>query len=137
MNITINEVARLTGVSVRSLRYYEKKKLLIPLRMGNGYRRYNQADVDRIQLIRVYLGLGLGTDDIARFMNCGDTGPDLTDPSVCIHDATVLYENRLKEVRQQMEVLKEQEEKLVQTLNCWNEMLDRLNQGLPVERKEA
>lgn len=136
MLINIKEVAMQTGVSVRSLRYYEKKKLLVPKRSENGYRQYCQADIDRIQMIRFYLGLGLGTDEIAGFLNqCQNSEP--MNEFKCTSDAITLYESKLKEVRQHMDILKDQEQKLLETLACWRKIEDRLNRGLPLERKEA
>ncbi|WP_445487737.1 MerR family transcriptional regulator [Niallia sp. 03133] len=128
-------MVRQTGVSARSLRYYEKKKLLIPKRTKNGYRHYGQADIERIQLIKFYLGLGLRTNEIARIVECPEN--ESVDHFQCAYEAISLYESKLKEVQQQIEVLKEQENKLFETLFCWKEIQNRLNQGLPLERKEA
>lgn len=133
--ITINEAARQTGVSARSLRYYEKKKLLIPERTKNGYRHYSQADVERIQMIKFFLGLGMGTNEIANLLNCPETGP--VDQFQCAIEAIKLYESKLKEVQQQIEVLKGQEKQLLETLSCWKKIQGRSNQGIPLERKEA
>ena len=36
----INEVAKLTGVSARTLQYYDEIGLLIPKKLDNGYRDY-------------------------------------------------------------------------------------------------
>ncbi|WP_199621413.1 MerR family transcriptional regulator [Paenibacillus alkalitolerans] len=137
MRITIKEVSLQTGVSVRSLRYYEKKKLLNPKRTENGYRRYSQADIERIQLIKFYLGVGLGTDEIAHFLGHAGSECEPVSEFQCVSEAISLYESRLIEVRQQMEVLKEQENKLLETLSSWENIRDRLNRDLPLERKEA
>jgi DNA-binding transcriptional MerR regulator len=122
-------------VSPRSLRYYEKKKLVSPSRTRNGYRQYSQTDIERIQLIKFYLGLGLGTNEIAGLVNCPKS--ESVDHFQCAYEAVSLYESKLKEVQQQMEVLKEQEKKLMETLSCWHGIQDRLNKGIPLERKEA
>jgi DNA-binding transcriptional MerR regulator len=136
MHINIKEVAQQTGVSIRSLRYYEKKKLLIPDRTENGYRDYSQADIDRIQMIRFYMALRFGTNEIAQFVN-HDNKPVDFDEAQCSSEAIAMYESKLEEVRQQMELLKKQEQNLLATLSCWREMQERINQGLPLERKEA
>lgn len=44
----IGELARRSGVSVRSLRYYEEQGLLAPTRNGVGHRVYQPLDVDRV-----------------------------------------------------------------------------------------
>ena len=49
----IGEVAERTGVTQRTLRFYEEKGLLPPPeRMDGGFRLYSEADVDRITSIR-------------------------------------------------------------------------------------
>src|SRR5579872_4719389 len=56
--LTIGQVARLTGVSAKTIRYYESVGLLPrPLRSANSYRRYGGADVNRILLLHCLRGL--------------------------------------------------------------------------------
>ncbi|GBF74442.1 putative MerR family transcriptional regulator [Paenibacillus sp. 598K] len=56
----IGELAALTGVSVRSLRYYDKLGLLTPLRRDNGYRDYSPLAVEQVRTIQLYLDHGGG-----------------------------------------------------------------------------
>lgn len=51
--------AKLTGVTVRTLRYYHQIGLLVPAVAANGYREYSSADADRLQAILLYRQLGL------------------------------------------------------------------------------
>ncbi|MEV6008784.1 MerR family transcriptional regulator [Streptomyces sp. NPDC051976] len=55
----IGEASRLSGVSARSLRYYEDEGLIVPGRFGNGYRDYCRSTVDRVLAIRALLESGL------------------------------------------------------------------------------
>jgi len=49
---SIHEVAELTGLSIDTLRYYERIGLLEPVtRASSGHRRYSQKDVDWIGLL--------------------------------------------------------------------------------------
>ena len=51
--LTIGQLARLTGVSAKAIRYYEAVGLLpAPPRARNHYRRYGIADVNRLHLLR-------------------------------------------------------------------------------------
>lgn len=51
--LTIGQLARLTGVSAKAIRYYEEIGLLPPPPRGaNRYRRYTAADVNRLSLLR-------------------------------------------------------------------------------------
>ena len=67
---SIGELAELSGASVRSLRFYEEAGLLKPERdPANGYRRYNAADVDRLQEILLLRRLGVPVRDIAPLLS--------------------------------------------------------------------
>ena len=51
----IHELAKLSGVSTRTLRYYDEIGLLVPLKKEDtGYRVYNQQQIDRLQQILFY-----------------------------------------------------------------------------------
>ena len=67
----VGEVASLTGVSPRSLRYYEQQGLLSPCRAANGYRKYNELDLVRAVNIRDLIGLGLTVEDIRLPLDAG------------------------------------------------------------------
>lgn len=58
MDISIGEVARQTGITERTLRYYEELGLLDPRRDAAGRRRYDAAHVDRLYRILVLRQLG-------------------------------------------------------------------------------
>jgi DNA-binding transcriptional MerR regulator len=60
----IGELSRRTGVPTRMLRYYEEQDLLHPERADNGYRRYDESAVYRVQQIRGLLDSGLTTEII-------------------------------------------------------------------------
>jgi DNA-binding transcriptional MerR regulator len=57
-------------VDERLLRYYEKRGLLRPTRIQNGYREYDEADVAVVRRIRGLLAAGLSTDTIAEIQFC-------------------------------------------------------------------
>ena len=74
----IGELAELTGVSERSLRYYEEQGLLSPERTPAGYRVYAESDVDVVRHVRALLAAGLGTAFIREVLPCVvDTGDGL------------------------------------------------------------
>lgn len=66
----IGELSKTTGVSVRSLRHYEKKGLLESHRAENGYRVFRSDSVERVEYIQLFLSCGFGTREIARFLPC-------------------------------------------------------------------
>jgi DNA-binding transcriptional MerR regulator len=55
----IGAAAQASGVSPRSLRYYEDEGLIVPGRFSNGYRDYCQSTIDRVAVIRSLLESGL------------------------------------------------------------------------------
>ena len=63
---SITEVAQLAGITSRTLRHYDAIGLLAPAHVGaNGYRRYEEPQLLRLQQILLLRGLGLGLDAIA------------------------------------------------------------------------
>ncbi|MFF4958690.1 MerR family transcriptional regulator [Streptomyces sp. NPDC001222] len=62
---TIGELARATGLTVRTIRYWSDEGALPPLaRSSGGYRLYDPRSVARLELIRTLRELGLGLDDV-------------------------------------------------------------------------
>ncbi|MFI7578058.1 MerR family transcriptional regulator [Micromonospora sp. NPDC049497] len=70
MAYTVGQVAKAAGVTVRTLHHYDEIGLLSPGgRSAAGYRRYDDADLDRLQLIRYYRELGFPLDEIAAILD--------------------------------------------------------------------
>ena len=66
MGYTVGEVARVAGVTVRTLHHYEQIGLLAPAgRSPSGYRVYDDVDLERLQQILFYRELGFALDQIA------------------------------------------------------------------------
>lgn len=81
----IGELSERTGVSVRSLRYYEEQGLLSPARTPSGYRRFTEDDVTTVRRIGSLLAAGLNTRKIVRILPCltqHDAGLGLTCPDL-------------------------------------------------------
>lgn len=61
----INELAKLSGVSTRALRYYDEIGLLSPsTKNESGYRKYTQREIDLLQQILFYKELGMPLSQI-------------------------------------------------------------------------
>ncbi|NLU80045.1 MerR family transcriptional regulator [Micromonospora sp. HNM0581] len=77
---TVGQVAKLAGVTIRALHHYDEIGLLTPSgRSGSGYRRYSEADLERLQLIRYYRELGFPLEEIAVILDdpASDSGAHL------------------------------------------------------------
>lgn len=74
MSYTVGQVAKFSGVTVRTLHHYDEVGLLRPSgRSPAGYRRYEPADLDRLQRILCYRELEFGLDDIQTILDDPDT----------------------------------------------------------------
>ena len=119
----IGEVSRRTGVSIRSLRYYEQKRLLCSRRLENGYRDLDEEVIKRVQTIQMYLGLGLTTEQIEEVLQCGE-GASLPQPlPVCEEELLALYQDKLQDVEHQVAVLTELHTRLAERIDCLQRQL--------------
>jgi len=65
MEYTVNKLSKVSGVSARTLRYYDEIGLLRPVRVASsGYRLYGQNELDTLQQILFYRELGFPLDEI-------------------------------------------------------------------------
>ncbi len=70
MSLTVSQVARLAGVSVRTLHHYDELGLLRPSgRSQAGYRLYEQADLQRLQQVLFFKELGFPLEEILRLVS--------------------------------------------------------------------
>jgi DNA-binding transcriptional MerR regulator len=76
--VRIGELAARTGVSERSLRYYEEQGLLVSSRSSGGQRQYPELAVDRVIRIQELYAAGLSSKKIFQILPCmrdTDGGP--------------------------------------------------------------
>jgi Cd(II)/Pb(II)-responsive transcriptional regulator len=66
----IGELSRATGVSVDTLRYYEREQLLTaPLRSGSNYRMYDTGHLEQVRFIRHCRSLDISLDEIRQLLS--------------------------------------------------------------------
>ena len=71
----IRELAKETGTSVQTLRFYERLGLMPkPARTESGYRLYGSGDLRRVALIRQAKSLGFSLDEIKRILRLRQQG---------------------------------------------------------------
>src|SRR5258708_39401645 len=69
MAYTVGEVARMAGVSVRTLHHYDEIGLVQPSsRTDAGYRLYTPRDLERLQQVLFHRELGFALEEIARML---------------------------------------------------------------------
>lgn len=70
MPYTVQQLSRLTGLTPRTLRYYDALGLLCPVRdAANDYRRYGPAEVERLRQILLYREMGVPLEEIGRLLD--------------------------------------------------------------------
>ncbi|WP_029391085.1 MerR family transcriptional regulator [Streptomyces xiaopingdaonensis] len=87
----IGVLARRTGVSERSLRYYEQEGLLTASRTPGGHREYAESAVDRVRRIQELYAAGLCSVKISRLLPCmrdSDGGPSETADAFLVRELT-------------------------------------------------
>ncbi|MEU3130110.1 MerR family transcriptional regulator [Streptomyces sp. NPDC047726] len=107
----IGEPARRTGVSERSLRYYEAQGILKADRTPGGHRDYPEGAVDRVIRIQEFYAAGLCSSKIAELLPCvrdADGGPSAIATPRLVDDLTLerdRIDRRIDELRRSREVL--------------------------------
>lgn len=97
MEYTIQKVAKLSGISTRTLRYYDQIDLLNPARLNPaGYRIYGTEEIDRLQQILFYKKLGIKLDEIKMILDA---------PDFNIEQALLEHQKNLLSQKKQIELL--------------------------------
>lgn len=90
--LTIGTFARAAGVSVETLRFYQRRGLLSePDKPYGSIRRYGQADIARVRFVKAAQRLGFSLEEVAGLLT-------LDDGTHC-DDARQLAESKLADVR--------------------------------------
>ncbi|MEV6308672.1 MerR family transcriptional regulator [Streptomyces sp. NPDC051840] len=109
----IGELARRTGVSERSLRYYETQGILTADRTPGGHRDYPEGAVDRVIRIQEFYAAGLCSSKIAELLPCvrdEDGGPSAIATPRLVGDLSVerdRIDRQIEELRRSRDVLDE------------------------------
>lgn len=98
----VGELSASTGVSIRSIRHYERAGLLDATRRDNGYREFHASAVDRVRVIRDLIETGFNIEEIGSLASCL-SGP-ATSPGCCERTVS-LYRAKLERIEQQVGTL--------------------------------
>ena len=76
---TTGEIAKLCGVTVRTVQYYDTRGILVPSELSEGGRRlYSEDDLKRMKIICFLRELGLSIDSIRQLLSEEDPGSVIT-----------------------------------------------------------
>ena len=83
---TTGEIAKLCGVSVRTVQYYDSRNILTPTALSEGGRRlYSEQDLQKLRVICFLRDLNLPINSIGEFLQSEDPGsPHLMKAGSCL-----------------------------------------------------
>ncbi|WP_089249392.1 MerR family transcriptional regulator [Rhodococcoides kyotonense] len=118
----VGEVARLVGISVRTLHHYDQIDLVVPSgRTSKGYRSYSASDVERLHRVLTYRELGFPLDEIATLLD---------DPSI----------DTMAHLKRQRQLLDARIDRLHQMAAAVDKMMEAKKMGIqltPEEQREV
>jgi len=122
--VTSGELARLAGVSVDTLRHYEKKGLLAaPHRGVNRYRMYSPSALQRVRVIQRALDMGFSLEELGRVLRQKDAG------GAPCRQVRAIAARRLEELEARIAALHELRDELRSLVENWDARLADLPPG--------
>ena len=74
-----HELEKELGISKHTIFYYEKEGIVTPQRDANGYRSYNQDDLQKLIMVKFLRNLNISIDDVKPVGNSAINTQDLLD----------------------------------------------------------
>ena len=132
-SFTIEQVAAQTGLTKRTLRYYEEVGLLPPTgRTEGNYRRYNDADIQRLERIKNLRDLlGFSLADIREIMEVDDERVHLREiyRHVTEAEAKIAHLDLVDDlIRKQLQIIEQKISGLEQMRDSLHQQIERHNQ---------
>ena len=117
--LKIGEVAKVSGIGIETLRFYEKSGLLdSPSRTDSGYRIYNEDVLERLDFIKRAQVLGFSLDEIKRIITDKRAGQ-----SPCA-EVREIVRHRLADLDARMREMKQYRNELASALAEWDQTGD-------------
>jgi MerR family transcriptional regulator, thiopeptide resistance regulator len=131
--MTVGKVARSSGLTVRTLHYFDSIGLVVPrARSEAGYRLYARADIERLQEVLFFRELGFGLEEIKAILD----RPDYSRGAVLRRQRRLL-QTRVERAQRMIEAVDAALEGERMNLNLTNEeMLDVFGDFDPTEHEE-
>ena len=123
-NLRSGELARVTGVSVDTIRHYERLGILPKAqRTPSGYRLYAPDAVERVQLTRRAIQLGFSLGELAEVLHTRDNG------GAPCHRVVALAEGKLRSLGEQIEELRQTQTYMRRLVRDWRRKLKHTPPG--------
>jgi MerR family transcriptional regulator, copper efflux regulator len=115
--LQIGQVSKKSGMSIDTIRYYEKEGLLKhPTRSNGGFRIYPPEAVEQLVFIRKAQDMGLTLKEIKQIMCCGDKGLE-----PCCDLTIDLFTAKINEFEEKIREIQGMKKKLKTVLGVWVE----------------
>lgn len=127
VNFSISEISKRTGISAKTIRYYEDLGLVNPQRAENGYRNYNNEDEHQLLFVKRAKALGLTLKEIAIILQSisgGNCKNAKTQTVELIEDKLSEIDKQIAELTALKNYLREQLDNIASTL-----VNDTVNKG--------
>lgn len=113
--LKIGDVAKLSGIGIEALRFYEKSGLLDrPARTQSGYRLYGRDVLERLAFIKRAQTLGFSLDEVRRIVADARAGQSPCD------EVREIVRHRLDELDERMREMRRYRKELAETLEEWD-----------------
>ncbi len=110
--MNIGDVARLSGIPAKTIRYYEDIGLIRPLRGPNGYRTFREADLHKLAFLGRARSLGFSIEDCRNLLALYE------DQSRASSDVKRIAEEHLKRIDRKLEELAEMRKTLAHLIEA-------------------
>lgn len=110
--MSIGELARETGASLRSIRHYDDHRLLSSVRAENGYRVFPTLAVTQVRQIQRLIGAGFSLAEIREFPDC----MRMIEGAAACSETTEVQRRRLASIERQIAELEQRRSRLRQML---------------------
>lgn len=99
--LTIGKLAKACEVNIDTVRYYDRKELLVPLeRTGSGYRVYSSDSIKRLRFIRKAQSLGFTLEEIKEMLDMHQMpGVDCADIKARAEQKITQIQKRIKDLQ--------------------------------------
>ncbi|MGC6092446.1 MerR family transcriptional regulator [Citrobacter portucalensis] len=99
--MNISYVAKITGLTSKTIRFYEQKGLLTPpVRKENGYRSYSQKNLDELMLLSQMRSMGFTLEECGKFIGLYNSR------DFCTADLVLQALQKMHDIEKQMQALK-------------------------------
>lgn len=132
MGYTIKQVSEMTGLSVPTLRFYDKEGLLPELqRKESGYRIFSEEDLYSIELIECFKQSGMQIREIRHFMALVKQG------DASLEERLAICQRHVKRLEEKMEDLRRALDHSLQTLEFYEIAAETGSEAMAGEKYRA